>query len=95
MCSVSWVAAAGALDLFFNRDEQRTRAPGLPPVSGDRNNVRFFFPVDGKSGGTWIAANNRGLVTRQGSAQQLSHEDGARRMQPPWRAPAAARAWCS
>jgi hypothetical protein len=63
MCSVSWVAAAGALDLFFNRDEQRTRAPGLPPVSGDRNNVRFFFPVDGKSGGTWIAANNRGLVT--------------------------------
>ena len=62
MCSVSWVAAAGTLDLFFNRDEQRTRAPGLPPVSGDRNNVRFFFPVDGKSGGTWIAANDRGLV---------------------------------
>ncbi len=62
MCSVSWVAAGGALDLFFNRDEQRTRAAGLPPVSGDRNNVRFFFPVDGKAGGTWIAANDRGLV---------------------------------
>lgn len=62
MCSVSWLATAGALDLFFNRDEQRTRAPGLPPVSGDRNNIRFFFPVDGKAGGTWIAANDRGLV---------------------------------
>lgn len=62
MCSVSWLGGAAGLHVFFNRDEQRRRAPGLPPVSGHRNGVSFLFPVDGKAGGTWIAANDRGLI---------------------------------
>lgn len=62
MCTLTWVRHAGGYELFFNRDEQTTRGPEVPPELGERGGVRHIAPRDGDSGGTWIAANDRGLT---------------------------------
>jgi hypothetical protein len=45
----------------MNRDEQPTRAPGLPPTIHD-GVVRWIAPIDGQSHGTWIGANDQGVT---------------------------------
>lgn len=63
MCTLTVVPLPGArVRLAFNRDEQRTRSPGLPPERrrfGDREAV---LPTDPVSGGTWLAVNDAGLA---------------------------------
>jgi hypothetical protein len=62
VCTASWVSDAGALRLLFNRDELRTREPALPPALGDLGSTRWIAPRDGRAGGTWIAASDRGVA---------------------------------
>jgi len=66
MCTVSWSplrSPAGAgYRLFFNRDERRTRLPGLPPRLETETGIRFLAPRDGEAGGTWVAVNEYGLT---------------------------------
>ena len=50
------------LRLVCNRDELLTRAPALPPTSWAAGARRALMPIDPHSGGTWIAANDAGLV---------------------------------
>ncbi len=45
-----------------NRDESRMRAPALAPRPAIVSGVRALWPVDGHAGGTWIAANDRGVT---------------------------------
>ncbi|MBI5864223.1 MAG: NRDE family protein [Planctomycetes bacterium] len=45
-----------------NRDEQRIRPPSLPPRVREFNGCRAVTPIDQPSGGTWIAANQRGVI---------------------------------
>ena len=52
----------GGYTVFFNRDEQRTRAQAFPPREAVLNGVRFLSPVDGAAGGTWLAASERGIT---------------------------------
>lgn len=63
MCTISIVASGrGSCRLVFNRDERRTRGPGLSPawqVVGARS---ALFPRDSDAGGTWVGLNDRGLV---------------------------------
>lgn len=80
MCTASWLIGADGYDLLFNRDELRTRPLALPPRRGERKGVRYLAPVDPQGGGTWIAANERGLCLfllnrrpdREPQAPQLS-----------------------
>jgi uncharacterized protein with NRDE domain len=51
-----------SLRVVFNRDELLTRSPARPPVVRVVGGMRAIFPVDGESGGTWIAANDAGIV---------------------------------
>ncbi|MEY2794788.1 MAG: hypothetical protein RIR10_504 [Planctomycetota bacterium] len=54
--------ARACFQLVFNRDEQRTRANGLPLellAAGDRQAI---YPRDPQGGGTWIAVNNVGIA---------------------------------
>src|SRR5580765_6673610 len=61
MCTLSWIRGVDGYSVFMNRDEQPTRAPGLPPgVQGAE--VRWIAPLDGQSHGTWIGANDRGVT---------------------------------
>ncbi len=62
MCTATWLRSPGRLHLFFNRDEERQREPALPPRLAVAAGVRFLAPLDGRSGGTWILASERGLA---------------------------------
>jgi hypothetical protein len=50
------------LRVACNRDELLTRAPALPPTLWAAGARRALMPIDPESGGTWIAANDAGLV---------------------------------
>ncbi len=62
MCTASWLRTDGSFELFFNRDEARTRERAAPPALEESDGVRYLAPRDGRSGGTWIAASERGLA---------------------------------
>lgn len=62
MCTVSWVEDREGLHIFCNRDEMRKREPASSPATGEQEGVTFLAPRDGRAGGTWIAANERGLA---------------------------------
>lgn len=62
MCTLSVVPTGNRVRLAFNRDEQRTRAPGLPPRAVRVGERTAAFPTDPQSGGTWLAVNDAGLA---------------------------------
>ncbi|WP_250654774.1 NRDE family protein [Alkalimarinus coralli] len=61
MCTLSWAASGSSYQLFFNRDEQRTRQPALPPEIITHDGVSALMPVDPQGGGSWISVNEYGL----------------------------------
>jgi hypothetical protein len=62
VCTASWLRRDGALRLLFNRDELRSREPALPPAVRGEAGSRWIAPRDGRAGGTWIAAGERGVA---------------------------------
>jgi hypothetical protein len=62
VCTASWLRRSGELRVCFNRDELEGREPGTAPAAAEQDGVRFLAPRDGRAGGTWIAASDRGLV---------------------------------
>lgn len=63
MCTVSIIRLPGdVIRLACNRDEQRSRQPALPPRVVWCGRRRAIMPIDPTGGGTWIAANDAGLV---------------------------------
>ena len=62
MCTVTWRLNQDGYDVFFNRDERRTRSPERPPaVLGDASR-RYLAPTDGDHFGTWLAVNECGFT---------------------------------
>lgn len=62
MCTLTWFVQPGGYQLFFNRDERRTRKPGQAPELGTAGGTRFLAPRDGDFGGSWICVNDLGLT---------------------------------
>lgn len=63
MCTLTVVPLpAGRVRVAFNRDESRTRPPGLPPARRRVGGRDAVLPTDPASGGTWLAVNDAGLV---------------------------------
>lgn len=63
MCTLTVVPLPdGRARLAFNRDEQRTRPAGLPPVPRRFGAREAVLPTDPVSGGTWLAVNDAGLA---------------------------------
>jgi hypothetical protein len=62
VCTVSIVPGASGFRMVCNRDELRTRPVALPPRLHRTQSVTAVWPVDPKSGGTWVAANDAGLA---------------------------------
>ena len=62
--AASRIAVDGGLRLRVacNRDELITRAPALPPVTRQVRDRLAIMPVDPDSGGTWIGANDAGII---------------------------------
>jgi hypothetical protein len=72
MCTVSVIRpltgapslqpGSALLRVVVNRDEQRTRPAAFPPVVVSAPGGRAVMPLDPQGGGTWVAANDAGLV---------------------------------
>lgn len=63
MCTLTVSTDSERFLVTMNRDEARTRAEELPPeVSRPPDAPALVRPLDGKARGTWIGANDRGLV---------------------------------
>jgi hypothetical protein len=50
------------LRVVCNRDERLARVAALPPAAHLFDGRQVAMPIDPEGGGTWIAANDRGLV---------------------------------
>ena len=61
MCTLSWAPEPDGYLLCFNRDEQKSRSPGLPPARAIRDGVGVLAPTDSEAGGSWIGVNAYGL----------------------------------
>jgi len=62
VCTLSWRAGAQGYELFFSRDERRTRALARAPVELRVRSVRCLAPRDPEGGGAWLAANEHGVA---------------------------------
>jgi len=62
MCTVTWLAEPNGYQVFFNRDELRSRQRGLPPSERCHQGRHYLAPTDADAGGTWIAVNELGLT---------------------------------
>src|SRR5262245_20583715 len=62
MCSVTAVPFDGGFRVVCNRDERRSRPPALPARTHRLAERTAMWPVDPAGGGTWIGANDAGLV---------------------------------
>ena len=60
MCTLSWRLTENKYEVFFNRDEQRSRAKATVPRYDD--NTNSIYPLDPHGGGTWISVNRSGLT---------------------------------
>jgi hypothetical protein len=61
MCSVSWVITDTGYEIFFNRDEQKTRSKALPPREFQLGQTKVLMPIDPVGLGSWISTNELGL----------------------------------
>lgn len=63
MCTVTILRTPGRTLVTMNRDEAFARAPEYPPaVLRARDGLEWVAPRDGERGGTWMGANNAGLI---------------------------------
>jgi hypothetical protein len=63
MCTLTWWPQPGRYTLYFNRDEQKSRLPALPPQAHQTEaGTRFISPLDGNFGGTWLLVTEHGLT---------------------------------
>ncbi len=62
MCTVTWWRGPDRYEVFFNRDERRTRAPAHPPRIHLCSHVQFLAAIDPVGGGSWLAVNERGVT---------------------------------
>lgn len=64
MCTVSILPFEdGEFSLLMNRDESPLRPAALDLKRGhSESGLEFAYPVDAKSGGTWMGVNSRGLA---------------------------------
>lgn len=61
MCTATWLRDREGYDVYFNRDERRTRLPAQPPRVHRRDGISIIAPTDGDRGGSWIAVSQFGL----------------------------------
>lgn len=63
MCTLSWLYHGNNhYEVYFNRDEQRSRLPALEPHSVVIDGVHCLMPIDPVGGGSWISTNEHGVT---------------------------------
>ena len=59
MCTLTYRLTTKGYELFFNRDEQRSRDQAIPPQVNDELNA--IYPIDPVGKGTWLAVHQSGV----------------------------------
>jgi len=59
MCTLTYRLTEIGYELFFNRDEQRSRSQALPPEIN--HSLKASYPIDPIGKGTWLAVHESGL----------------------------------
>lgn len=63
MCTLTWRRDPSlGLEVYFNRDELKTRPVADPPSCHEVGASLFLSPRDPKGAGTWMLANENGVV---------------------------------
>ncbi len=63
MCTMTWQRDENGYEVFFNRDELKTRSRALPPeLQSTEEGVRYLAPIDPDAGGTWMLVNEYGVT---------------------------------
>lgn len=63
MCTLTWNRVSSThLEIYFNRDELKTRPVADAPTRFNSGDSSFLSPRDPKGGGTWMLANDQGVV---------------------------------
>ena len=63
MCTLTWWRGEeGEFEVFFNRDEKKTRSRAELPLKREENGMQFLSPRDPDGGGTWMLVNEHGVV---------------------------------
>jgi len=78
MCTVSIVPHRDGLRVMSNRDERRDRAVALAPQLISLGSMTAVLPIDPVGGGSWIGANDAGLVAAVLNRHQGGSCDEAR-----------------
>jgi len=81
MCTISWRREPEVLEVWFNRDEQRSRPIALPPRLHE-GLVPSLAPQDPKAGGTWVIVYEQGrigaLLNFYQAMARFPHQDALR-----------------
>ena len=77
MCSVSWLIDDSGYQIFFNRDEQKTRAQALPPSVQQMDGMNVLMPIDPVGQGSWISTNEVGVSLCLLNNYQATNPKGA------------------
>lgn len=75
MCTLTWIKHPYHYDIFFNRDEQRSRPEAIAPIFHSKS--QSIHPIDPQGGGTWIGVHQTGL-----SLALLNNYQAAQEFQP-------------
>ncbi len=62
MCTMTWFVSDQGFELFFNRDERKSRRRAQLPTIQCSDGVQYVSPTDTDAGGTWIAVNEHGIA---------------------------------
>jgi len=62
MCTISWLIKDNNYHIFFNRDEQRSRACAISPHIMNVKDTQVLLPIDPSGNGSWISTNEFGLT---------------------------------
>ncbi len=62
MCTASWLISKDSYQVFFNRDELKSRLKARRPLKQEKLKVRYLSPIDTDAGGTWIGVNEYGIT---------------------------------
>ncbi|MCX4029115.1 NRDE family protein [Endozoicomonas sp. SM1973] len=62
MCTISWLVHNDHYEVFFNRDEQKSRVAALPPQLVNHSPTLSLMPIDPVGGGSWLATTEYGQV---------------------------------
>ncbi|MFT6407742.1 MAG: hypothetical protein ACJAQ6_001156 [Arenicella sp.] len=59
---MTWFVKDDGYELFFNRDERKSRRRAELPTAQLNDGVQYLSPTDADAGGTWIAVNQFGVT---------------------------------